>query len=340
MEISILLLTYNHESYVRQALDSIIMQKINVSYEIIILDDASTDHTPNILREYKKKYPSKISLYLKKINHCHPTKNVYFLLSKARGRYYAFLEGDDYWIDDLKIQKQYDFLENHRQYSGCMTDLIVVDENNSEIEFSAFQKKENNIYVLEDLRNLRSTGMTVSFFAKNYFSKNKYRIIYKADRMMGDITNYMLCLLRGDIYQIDEKMAAYRYVSISGKSNFNSIHHENFYRDYIQVRYWLRLENYLCSIDKNNKIIPLLDIMRRITKEYPTKVVLNLIKQSENRKKYLLIFLIYKFLFTSDYLVENMKVRKNGKQYRLSAFSKKKIPIVLFGAGADRKSVV
>ena len=165
MEISILLLTYNHEKYIKYALDSIISQKISVSYEILILDDASTDNTQKILIDYKKQYPNLISLYLRRKNSCHPTRSGYFLLTKAKGRYFATIEGDDYWTDPLKIQKQYDFLEKNKQYSACVTDLIVVDEKNQQIpDMTVFVKKEDCTYTLDDLRNLRMPGMAVTFF--------------------------------------------------------------------------------------------------------------------------------------------------------------------------------
>ena len=206
VKISILVLTFNHGNFIRQTLDSIIMQKINVPYEIIILDDASVDETPKILKEYKKKYPQKITLFLRRKNSCHPTKNVYFLLSRSRGDYFAFIEGDDYWIDELKIQKQYDFLEKNQQYSGCMTDLIVVDKEDNIIQEKVYDKKEDHIYTMRDFKDLKAPGMSVTFFARNYFnekpSKIDYSIIYKADKMMGDYTSYMLSLLNGDIYQM------------------------------------------------------------------------------------------------------------------------------------------
>ena len=145
VEISVLMMTYNHEKFVEQALDSVLMQKISVPYEIIIIDDASTDGTVQKLKIYKKRYPQIISLYLRKVNSCHLTKNVYFLISKARGKYYAFIEGDDYWINDLKLQKQYEFLLLHPQYSMCMTDLIVVNENGDQLNCQVFQKKENHV---------------------------------------------------------------------------------------------------------------------------------------------------------------------------------------------------
>ena len=141
IEISILMMTYNHERFIEKSLDSVLMQKISVPYEIIIMDDASTDKTPEILRMYKKKYPRIISLYLRKVNSCHSTKNGYFLISRARGKYFAVIEGDDYWIDDLKTQKQYEFLLSNPQYSACMTDLIVVDENGEKLSCQVFKRR-------------------------------------------------------------------------------------------------------------------------------------------------------------------------------------------------------
>ncbi|MCI8466533.1 MAG: glycosyltransferase [Lachnospiraceae bacterium] len=333
MEISILLLTYNQEKYIKQALDSIIMQKIKVPYEIIILDDASTDNTPEILKEYKRKYSEKISLYLRKVNNGFPTRNGYFLLSKAKGRYYAVIEGDDYWIDDLKIQKQYEFLEIHQEYSACMTDLIVVDEKNNEIPLKVYERMENNIYTLQDFMHLRAPGMTVSFFARNNFDAEEYRILYKADRMMGDITTYMLCLLKGDLYQLNETMAAYRYVYLSGKNNFNSIHKGNIYREYIQVKYWIRLENFMKKYFENFQFIPMEEIIGRLTVQYHTKQCVSLMMQSKNRWKYLWVYLIYKWLLDSNQLVEINKDIPCSKEHDWKAFKKEKKRLVIFGAG-------
>lgn len=334
MEISILVVTYNHERFVRQALDSVIMQNISVPYEILILDDASTDNTPEILKEYKRKYPQITSLYLRKTNSAHPTRNGYFLLSKAKGRFYAFIEGDDYWTDSLKIQKQYDFLRQHEEFSGCMTDFITVDKENKKIESSFYDKKEDHVYSLDDFRKLRAMGMTVTFFARNYFEPEDYRIVYKADKMMGDITTYMLCLLKGNIYQLDDITSAYRYVCKDGENNFNSIHQGNIYRNYMIARYWIRLENYMKRFDKRFEFIPLGDFIEQISPEYSIKSILNLIMQSKNKKNYLLIYFVSKFLKDSNFLLEEVKDRKNKKQYRWDIFKKDKKPIILFGAGA------
>lgn len=335
MEISILLLTYNHERFVKQALDSILMQKINVSYEIIILDDASTDKTPDILEEYKSRYPEKISLYLRETNSGHATKNSYFMLSKAKGKYFAFLEGDDYWIDEFKIQKQYDILKEHKEYSACTTDLIVVDEENNKISEHVYEPKENNVFTLEDFRHLKIPGMTLTFFARNYFEKKEFRILYKADKMMGDITVYMLYALKGDIYQLNEKTAAYRYVCTSGQNNFNSIHRNNIYKDYMQARYWIKLENYIRKKhDRKFEFISMLYVLEQIVYQYPMKVVLNLIRQADNKWKYFLIYFIYKCLLESNFLLEKANGKKYHKHYSWTAFKRDNLPLVLFGSGA------
>lgn len=334
VEISILMMTYNHELFVKKALDSVLMQKVNVPYEIIVIDDASTDRTPQILKMYKKKYPQIISLYLRKVNSCHPTKNGYFLLSKAKGKYYAMIEGDDYWIDDLKLQKQYEFLVSHPQYSACMTDLIVVDENERKLDYQVFEKKENHVYTLEDFKNLRGPGMTVTFFAKNYFDKGDYSIIYEADRIMGDIVIYMLCLLKGNIYQLDEVMAAYRYVCMKGKNNFNSIQKDNIYRDYMQISYWLRLENYMKKYDKNFSFLSMPDAIKKIALQYPANIGFRLMILSKNRRKYIPIYLAHKYLKDSNYILDGKNDRRYYKKWSWNTFVKEKKPIILFGAGA------
>ncbi|MCI8292277.1 MAG: glycosyltransferase [Hespellia sp.] len=332
MEISILLTTYNHEKYVKQTLDSILMQKINAPYEIIVLDDGSSDQTPQILKEYKRKYPRHISLYLRKKNINYPTKNGYFSMSKAKGKYIAFIEGDDYWIDEYKIQKQYDFLEQNPKYSGCITDLIVVDENNNEISEQVYERKENSIYTLEDFRHLRGPGMAISFMARNYFDEEEYRIVYRAARFMADITIYMLCVLKGDIYQLDDKTAAYRYVCANGKGNFNSTQRENIYKNYMITEYWIKLENFMRQYDEKFEFIPMADTIKQIASQYSVRAGLNLINKSTKKGRYFWLYLMCKLLDT-NYLLDT-KNGKRGTQYSWSQFMREKKPIVLFGTGA------
>jgi len=123
--VSVSCATYNHEKYIRKTLEGFLMQRTQFRFEILINDDASTDGTPNIVREYEHKYPDLIfPLYQKENQYSKgivisPTYN----WPRARGKYIALCEGDDYWTDPLKLQKQVDFLENNPDYGLVHTEL-------------------------------------------------------------------------------------------------------------------------------------------------------------------------------------------------------------------------
>src|SRR5437016_2968680 len=113
MKLSVMMITYNHERYVRHALDSVLMQKVDFDYEIVIGEDRSTDSTREILLEYRDKFPAKFRLLLHEQN-IGVIRNCFTTLAACRGEYVALLEGDDYWTSDTKLQKQVEFLDSHR----------------------------------------------------------------------------------------------------------------------------------------------------------------------------------------------------------------------------------
>ena len=116
--VSIVCITYNHEPYLRDALDSFLMQKTNFPIEIILAEDCSTDGTRKICEEYATKYPETIK-YIYRDQNVGYNENEYEAMSAASGKYIAYCEGDDYWTDPLKLQKQVDFLETHPDYAVC-----------------------------------------------------------------------------------------------------------------------------------------------------------------------------------------------------------------------------
>ncbi|OQX73023.1 MAG: hypothetical protein B6D61_13030 [Bacteroidetes bacterium 4484_249] len=141
---SVVVITYNHKLFIQKALDSVLMQKTNFDYEIVIGDDCSTDGTMEIIDGYAKKYSSKIRVLKSEIN-LGATPNFSRTFKACRGKYIAVLEGDDYWIQDNKLQLQIDLMESHDDFSLCFTNRNIVDENKNEI-------KENTIP-----ENLRTT---------------------------------------------------------------------------------------------------------------------------------------------------------------------------------------
>lgn len=128
MKVSVAILTYNQAQYIQQCLDSVLMQVTNFDYEIVVGDDASTDSTQEILREYAAKYQEKFVLLLGEKNE-GISMNYKKVLSVCKGKYIALCEGDDYWTDVHKLQEQVNFLEEHADYGfvGSYNDLLFSD---------------------------------------------------------------------------------------------------------------------------------------------------------------------------------------------------------------------
>ena len=127
--VSVCCLAYNHEQYIRDALDGFVSQKVDFKYEVFVHDDASTDRTPEIIREYAEKYPDIIKPIFQ-------TENQYskgvaisrdIIYPRTSGKYIALCEGDDYWCDEHKLQRQVDFLEAHEDYSACVHNTEELD---------------------------------------------------------------------------------------------------------------------------------------------------------------------------------------------------------------------
>ena len=148
-KVSVLLITYNHEKVIAQAIDSVVMQKTTFPIEVVIGEDCSTDGTRAIVRAYSEKYPALIRAILPEVNQ-GPFQNVMRTLNACRGQYIAGLEGDDYWTDPDKLQVQADFLDNHSECSISFHKVVQVFEDGSRppVEVPEFRKDAATI---EDL---------------------------------------------------------------------------------------------------------------------------------------------------------------------------------------------
>lgn len=213
--VSIRCLVYNHEPYLRQCLDGFVMQKTNFAFEAIVHDDASTDGSAEIIREYAEKYPD----IIKPI---YETENQYSKKDGSLGRimnaaihpdakYIAFCEGDDYWIDPYKLQKQFDFMENHPDYVLCVHNKKYLNQNTGQIRsehHSVLNKNQNgfsfdlNYYCKGDW----ITSPLTAFFKKDAFlSIDSSKYVNFIDAIL-----FFLLLKHGRGFLMPDVMSVYR----------------------------------------------------------------------------------------------------------------------------------
>lgn len=228
--VSVICVTYNHEKYIREALDSILMQQTDFEYEIRIGEDCSTDGTRDILREYEKRYPERFHMYYREKN-LGATKNEYELFMDAKGKYIAALELDDIWTDPLKLQKQFDFMESHEEYIGVAHDFNIIDKNGKIIDNDDNKKIKNYFnsrFTLNDFLTEGFVFQTGTHFYRNIFKDGKdYSIIYTADRLIRDKTILSILLDRGDFYILADTMSAYRRFFDSDAQNGRNLTNSN-----------------------------------------------------------------------------------------------------------------
>ena len=229
--VSICCLAYNHEKYIRQCLEGFVMQKTNFGIEVLVHDDASLDNTANIIREYEAKYPEIIKPIYQTENQYSKGVGVTstFNFPRAKGKYIAICEGDDYWTDPFKLQKQVDFLERNENYSMCFTHQLVVSDTEKVIQKREYDDK---IYSTYDIVKGFIPGTQTMVF-RNY--ENLTALIRKlSPSPSGDRLLAYCCSLFGNLYLIPEFTAAYRQ---TGKGVWSSIATEE--------RYFFALEEFI-----------------------------------------------------------------------------------------------
>jgi len=136
--VSIVCTNYNKGDWITDAIESFLRQKVDFTYEIIIIDDKSTDHSPDIIREYAKKYPEKIRAFYNTKN-LGITQTWIKVCKEAQGKYIARCDGDDYWIDDSKLQKQVELLKKNKDSLWCSTDYDTITPEGRVTHRSAFE---------------------------------------------------------------------------------------------------------------------------------------------------------------------------------------------------------
>lgn len=239
--VSVCMITYNHESYIRQAIEGVMMQKTDFEFELVIGEDASTDKTREICFEYQKKYPDKIRVLwwhenLRKVK--HPAGgNSRRTQAHSRGEFIALCEGDDYWIDPLKLQEQVDIMREHPRVGLCFCGSQTLHENGKvshwQDGYYGFSQGVIpgrrfflcNLYS-DDPRRPPKTAqfiMTATMlFRKDAYADAMRKFEIFAWRMsLGDITLRLGLSALSDVYYLNDEMSVYRRTR-TGASNTNT----------------------------------------------------------------------------------------------------------------------
>lgn len=267
-KLSVCMVTYNHEKYIKQAIESVLMQKTDFDYEVVIGEDCSTDNTRKILSQYQMRYSNRIKVINNNKN-AGPAKNFIRTINSCKGKYIAYLEGDDYWTDPYKLQKQVDLLDSNPAYSMCFhTTQAFHEANHKKAYFIPSQNRKKREYVVEDILAYNFIASCSVMYRNDFFEK----LPTWFDMLkIGDWPLHILYAMHGSIGYTDEVMAKYRIHDCSNFSSKTLIHnflaiintlkqlnhflkykYNNIVHNVISENYYLLYKEYLKIHDENN----------------------------------------------------------------------------------------
>lgn len=237
--VTIRCITYNQEKFIRKCLEGFVMQQTNFRFEAVVHDDASTDGTADIIREFEKKYPDIIKpIYEEENQYSKFDGSLYKAVdSHIKGKYVAICEGDDFWIDPLKLQKQFDYMEQHPDCSLCFHANYQLYPSGKTKIYKPKVIKEK--YTAVDAINGRGGFMaTNSLFYRWEYLKNGQRPDFWTKCQVGDIPCALFYASKGYLGYIDEVMSVYR---VMAEGSWNREHKGNirkkisFYRSLVKM---------------------------------------------------------------------------------------------------------
>lgn len=212
IQVSVMCAVYNHEKYIRKALQSFVDQKTNFRFEVLVHDDASTDGSAAIIKEYEEQYPDIIKPIYQTVNQYSQGINIgrTFQFPRAKGKYIAVCEGDDYWTDPNKLQEQFDFMEAHEDYVLIAHGSDIVDESGAYVsEYAKITKTDyEKGELIEDINAFQTASM---FYRSDARTKN---LEFLNTVKTFDYVFKSVLTTEGKIHIIPKIMSAYRLGSI------------------------------------------------------------------------------------------------------------------------------
>jgi len=277
--VSVIMITYNHEKYIEEAVNGVLMQKTDFDYELIVANDQSTDQTDSVIKRILSEHPLSSRVhYIEREKNIGMIENFIDAARKSRGKYIALCEGDDYWIDPLKLQKQVDFLEQNEEYSMVCHDAQIIDDmsGTSYLDFTPAHQKQ--ICSTKDL-----FGSNFCTTASIVFRKESISSVQSPEFkvLAGDLFLKLLVSLNGLLFRMYEVMSVHRITATGATVNlrknrpellrsrivlfdyFNNISGQK-YNKYIRIE-TLLLESYLDYLNSKSLIrTVMLKIYRKV----------------------------------------------------------------------------
>jgi glycosyltransferase involved in cell wall biosynthesis len=208
IKVSVCMITYAHENYIQEAIIGVLMQECNFEIEIIVADDNSPDKTENVIKSFSNHPKYRFIKYVKHKKNKGMISNFKWASEQCTGEYIALCEGDDYWTDPLKLQKQVDFLETNDKYSFCFHDNKILDENTGKIGLRVGKRKIDYIVDLKSVI-IENNISTASLVFRNILDFDNLPIWFSATTK-GDYGLIVLLAERGFGKYIPEPMSVYR----------------------------------------------------------------------------------------------------------------------------------
>lgn len=214
--VSVFCTTYNHEKYIRKCVEGFLMQETDFCFEIIIHDDASPDNTQNIIKKYAKEYPQIIKPILQIENQTSKNPDIIrkIMVEKSKGKYIAFCEGDDYWIDKHKLQSQIDYLEKHNDYSACVHNTKIFNCRRNVFSGTVNKKKiPCNIELKEVIVKGGNGFQTSSLVCRREYQEGEMPSFFNYAKGYSDYPLAIYLALEGKIRYLPECMSVYQWSS-------------------------------------------------------------------------------------------------------------------------------
>ncbi len=238
--VSIYVATYNHENYIARALSSIRMQQTDFPFEVFVGEDCSTDNTRQVLKAWEQANPDdRFHIFYRQQNmHKLPLSNPRDLRMRCKGKYIIALEGDDFWTDPHKLQKQVDFLESHPDYYAVAHNCVVVGEDGSP-NGEVYPECKEETYTFRHYASDIMPGQLTTFLCHNYMTDPAADMEFlNSIPGPGDRKVYFAALCLGKIHCMQAVMSAYRHITAAG-SSFSATYHFDYRREEQNLRTFL-----------------------------------------------------------------------------------------------------